>query len=91
MPYKNVSHMSITGEGAVVSLIDKTGETYLAIQNRSCSEAATLDITFNGRVSLLTLNDGVDLLDKVVDRLLPAGCRVYQSEEVEILYCLCSV
>ena len=46
--------------GAVVALIENAGKTYLAVQNRSCSEAATLDITFNGRVSLLTLNDGVD-------------------------------
>ena len=46
--------------GAVVALIENDGKTYLAVQNRSCSEAATLDINFNGRVSLLTLNDGVD-------------------------------
>ena len=46
--------------GAVVALIENADKTYLAVQNRSCSEAATLDITFNGRVSLLTLNDGVD-------------------------------
>ena len=43
--------------GAVVSLIENGGETYLAVQNRSCLEAAILDITFNGRVSLLT-SDG---------------------------------
>lgn len=60
MPHEIVKSLNVSGEGAVVSLIENGDETYLVIQNRSCSEAATLDITFNGRVSLLTLNDGVD-------------------------------
>lgn len=62
MPHKKVRNLTLRGEsaGAVVALIENAGKTYLAVQNRSCSEAATLDITFNGRVSLLTLNDGVD-------------------------------
>ena len=43
--------------GAVVSLIENGGDTYLAVQNRSCLESAVLDISFDGLVSLLT-SDG---------------------------------
>lgn len=42
--------------GAVVSLIENAGETYLAIQNRSCTDDVTLDITFSRRASLITLS-----------------------------------
>ena len=57
MPHERVKSLRVSGEGAVVSLIENGGETYLAVQNRSCLEAAVLDITFDGRVSLLT-SDG---------------------------------
>ena len=46
--------MSYEQPGAVVSLIENAGETYLAIQNRSCLEDVTLDITFSHHVSLIT-------------------------------------
>lgn len=42
--------------GAIVSLIENAGETYLAIQNRSCTDDVTLDITFSRRASLITLS-----------------------------------
>ena len=77
MPYKNVSHMSITGEGAVVSLIDKAGETYLAIQNRSCLEAATLDIEFNSRVKIIT-PDGLIRFDGNPISLSPGNLVVFK-------------
>ena len=77
MPYKNVSHMSITGEGAVVSLIDKAGETYLAIQNRSCFETATLDIEFNSRVKIIT-PDGLIRFDGNPITLSPGNLVVFK-------------
>ena len=70
MPHKSVKSIeihpeSIAGDisklmsdetpGAVVSLIENAGETYLAIQNRSCLEEVTLDITFSRGVSHITL------------------------------------
>ena len=57
MPHERVKSLRVSGEGAVVSLIENGGETYLAVQNRSCLEAAVLEITFDGRVFLLT-SDG---------------------------------
>ena len=59
MPHERVKSLRISGGGAVVSLIENGGETYLAVQNRSCLEAATLDISFNGRVSLVTSDSPV--------------------------------
>ena len=56
LPHERVKSLRISGEGAVVSLLEHGGESYLAVQNRSCLEAAVLDITFDGRVSLLTLD-----------------------------------
>ena len=47
--------MSDETPGAVVSLIENAGETYLAIQNRSCLEDVTIDITFSRGVSHITL------------------------------------
>ena len=70
MPHKSVKSIeihpeSIAGDisklmsdetpGAVVSLIENAGETYLAIQNRSCLEDVTIDITFSRGVSHITL------------------------------------
>lgn len=59
MPHERVKGLRVSGEGAVVSLIENDGETYLAVQNRSCLEAAVLDITFDGRVSLVTSDSPV--------------------------------
>lgn len=54
MPHKKLKSISITGEGAVVSLIEKAGQTYLAVQNRSCLCPSVLEVSFTGKVRLLT-------------------------------------
>ena len=59
MPHEIVKSILVSGEGAVVSLIENAGETYLAVQNRSCMEAAVLDISFDGLVSLVTSDSPV--------------------------------
>lgn len=63
MPHKSVKSIKFESAeapaGAVVSLIENCDETYLAVQNRSCVEAAVLDISFTGRVSLVTLHGPV--------------------------------
>ena len=56
MPHKKVSSLSISGEGAVISLLEKAGETYLAVQNRDFKYIGTLDISFNGRVDLVGIS-----------------------------------
>lgn len=50
MPHKKVRSLEITGEGAVVSLMETRGRTYLAVQNRDCQDCAILDIAFSGNV-----------------------------------------
>ena len=56
MPHKKVSSLSVSGEGAVISLLEKAGETYLAVQNRDFKNIGTLDISFNGRVDLVGIS-----------------------------------
>lgn len=60
MPHEKVKSLALRQVecpmGAVVSLIENGDVTYLAVQNRSCLEAAVLDISFDGHVSLLTLD-----------------------------------
>ena len=63
MPHKSVKdieiHQNLMSDetpGAIVSLFENAGETYLAIQNRSCTDDVTLDITFSRRASLITLS-----------------------------------
>ena len=46
MPHKKVKSLSISGNGGVVALIENGDATYLAVQNSSCTETATLDISF---------------------------------------------
>lgn len=64
MPHEKVKSLALRQVecpmGAVVSLIENDGATYLAVQNRSCLEAAVLDISFDGHVSLLTFDSCVD-------------------------------
>ena len=50
MPHKKVKSLQISGNGGVVALIENGSQTYLAIQNRSCTETATLDISFSSPV-----------------------------------------
>ena len=63
--------------GAVVSLIENAGETYLAIQNRSCLENVTLDITFSQRVSLITPAGPIRFNDQPLT-LEPGNLAIFQ-------------
>ncbi len=56
MPHEKVKSLQISGCGGVVALIENGSYTYLAIQNRSCIETATLDISFDGFVSRVTVD-----------------------------------
>lgn len=76
MPHERVKGLRVSGEGAVVSLIENDGDTYLAVQNRSCLEAAVLDITFDGRVSLLTA-DGSGPYDGQPILLAPGNLAIF--------------
>ena len=53
-PHKKIQSLKVNGDGAVVSLIEKAGESYLAVQNRSCINQAILEVAFSGKVRLLT-------------------------------------
>lgn len=77
LPHERVKSLRISGEGAVVSLIENDGETYLAVQNRSCLEAAVLDITFDGHVSLLT-SDGLVRFNGQPVVLAPGDVAIFQ-------------
>lgn len=65
MPHEKVASINITSasdaaeSGAVVSFIENAGKFYLAIQNRSCVSPATLNISFNGRVTHIGLEESV--------------------------------
>lgn len=50
MPHTKVKSLEMSGSGAVVSLIEKNGRTYLAVQNRDCVNDAVLSVDFAGSV-----------------------------------------
>ena len=54
MPHKKVRSLEMSGDGAVVSLLENAGKQYLAVQNRDCHDPAILDITFRGDVRRIT-------------------------------------
>lgn len=56
MPHKKIKSLEITGEGAVVSLIENSGKIYLAVQNRDCENSTLLKIKFSGYVNRITLS-----------------------------------
>ena len=71
--------------GAVVALIENADKTYLAVQNRSCTEAATLDIRFrcrlpfinSSRVNQITVNGPVRFNDQPLT-LDPGNLAIFQ-------------
>lgn len=76
MPHKKVKSLSVSGEGAVVSLLENNGKTYLAIQNRDCVNEAELDIDFCGRVRMFTL-DGIKRVESDKMTLLPGNIAIF--------------
>ncbi len=77
MPHKKVKSLEFSTGGGVISLIENNGHTYLAIQNRSCTESAILNISFNGRVLLITV-DGTVRFDRQPIMLEPGNIAVFQ-------------
>ena len=77
MPHKKVKSLQISGDGGVITLIKNGAESYLAIQNRSCVEAAVLDISFTGRVSLVTLHGPVRFNGQPI-ALEPGNIAIFQ-------------
>ena len=76
MPHKKVKSLAVSGEGAVVSLLENNGKTYLAIQNRDCVNEAELDIDFCGRVRMFTL-DGIKRVESDKITLLPGNIAIF--------------
>lgn len=77
MPHKKVKSLSVSGEGAVVSLLENGGNTYLAIQNRDCVNEAELDIDFSGRVRMFTV-DGLKRLESNKMTLSPGNITIFK-------------
>ena len=50
MPHKKMKSLEMSGEGAIVSLIENQGQIYLAVQNRDCTDQSVLDISFYSQV-----------------------------------------
>ena len=76
MPHKKVKSLAVSGEGAVVSLLENNGKTYLAIQNRDCVNEAELDIDFCGRVRMFTI-DGIKRVESNKMTLLPGNIAIF--------------
>ena len=76
MPHKKVKSLAVSGEGAVVSLLENGGKTYLAIQNRDCVNDALLDIDFGGRVQMFTV-DGIKRAECGQMTLSPGNIAVF--------------
>jgi hypothetical protein len=76
MPHKKVKSLSVSGEGAVVSLLENEGKTYLAIQNRDCVNEAELDIDFSGRVRMFTV-DGLKRIESNKMTLSPGNIAIF--------------
>ena len=68
--------LEVSGEGAVVSLIENDGRTYLAVQNRDCVNQAFLDIAFDGRVRMFTV-DGPERFDRRTIMLEPGNIAIF--------------
>lgn len=76
MPHKKVKSLSVSGEGAVVSLLEKGGKTYLAVQNRDCVNEAELNIEFSGKARMFTI-DGIKRVESNRMTLLPGNISIF--------------
>jgi len=70
MPHAKIKSLDMSGEGAVVSLIQKGGSMYLAVQNRDCVHDAVLSIDFTGKVTMIT----PDSTSRISSSQLPVEC-----------------
>ena len=77
MPHKKVRSLEMSGDGAVVSLLENAGKQYLAVQNRDCNDPAILDITFRGDVRRIT-PEGEVLYDGKPITLQPGDITLFR-------------
>lgn len=70
MPHTKVKSLEMSGSGAVVSLIEKSGTTYLAVQNRDCVNDAVLSVDFTESVTRITPEGTTD----VSSQQIPVEC-----------------
>ena len=77
MPHSKVKSLKISGVGAVVSLIENEGKTYLAVQNCDCLDSAVLDIEFSARVKRFTVT-GEECFDGRPVTLEPGDVAVFR-------------
>ena len=76
MPHKKVKSLSVSGEGAVVSLLENGGKTYLAVQNRDCVNEAELNIEFSGKARMFTI-DGIKRVESNKITLSPGNIAIF--------------
>ena len=76
MPHDKVKSLDVSGQGAVVSLIENKGRTYLAVQNRDCVNEATLEIEFDGRVREFSV-EGPVRFDGGSTTLEPGNMKIF--------------
>ena len=55
MPHAKIWSIDVAEGGAVIALIENSGKTFLALQNRDCINPANIDVLFRSKVKLLTL------------------------------------
>ena len=77
MPHKKIKSLDISGEGAVVSLIENTGKTYLAVQNRDFENEAVLNISFSSRVKYMT-PAGLEQFNRYPITLEPGDVAIFK-------------
>lgn len=77
MPHDKVKSISVSGEGGVVSLIENSGKTYIAVQNRDCVNSAALEISFAGKVYRITTSDKIRFDGKAVE-LGPGDMAIFR-------------
>jgi len=77
MPDGRILHIGVSGEGAVVSLIEKSEKKYLAVQNRDCVNPAVLEISFSEKVRRVTVK-GTERFDGKDVALAPGDIAIFQ-------------
>ncbi len=77
MPHGKVKDISVSGEGGVVSLIENSGKTYIAVQNRDCVNPAILEISFAGKTDRITVCGDIRFDGKAVT-LEPGDMAIFR-------------
>ncbi|MCM1177367.1 MAG: hypothetical protein NC308_05095 [Clostridium sp.] len=69
--------VEMTGDGAVVSMIENSGRKYIAVQNRDCVNSAVLSISFKGKARRI-LPDGTVRFREGDIPLAPGDMAIFQ-------------